>query len=290
MILPDFILPSRQNQIWAESGIDSLKECLDKKHFKSYPYPIEYRYNSRGFRDSEWPEDINELQNAIWCIGDSFTVGLGSPIEHTWPHILQQQIRNRTINISLDGASNNWIARKAIDVINTIAPSLIIIHWSYIHRRELNNEQINNVIAGRWLQYYTDIKDISWPNCPPVNQINLLPDYIQKELVEAHKNTWANPLDDEELRIMDNITTTADDIKNMIRCIQSVNSAGDKTKIIHSVIPGYCPPEVNSEICIPVSSNALIPEFSKLDLARDGSHYDIKTAQYFVGQILFRLI
>ena len=56
MILPDFILPSRQNQVWDESGLDSYAACLDKKHFKSYPHKVEYRYNSRGFRDTEWPE------------------------------------------------------------------------------------------------------------------------------------------------------------------------------------------------------------------------------------------
>ena len=73
MILPDLILTSRQNQVWAESGIDSLKNCVNKQHFKSYPHPVEYQYNSRGFRDDTWPSNLEE---SIWCIGDSFTVGI----------------------------------------------------------------------------------------------------------------------------------------------------------------------------------------------------------------------
>ena len=125
MILPDFILPSRQHQICTESGIDSLEQCLDKKHFKLYPHQIEYRYNSRGFRDAEWPEDINDLKNATWCIGDSFTVGIGSPLKHTWPYILQQQTGCRVINISMDGASNEWMARKCSTLLKIINPKCI---------------------------------------------------------------------------------------------------------------------------------------------------------------------
>ena len=72
-------------------------------HFLSYDYPINYQHNSRGFRDSEWP---NDLDNIIWCVGDSFTKGLGAPVEHTWPSILQNKTNKRCLNVSINGASN----------------------------------------------------------------------------------------------------------------------------------------------------------------------------------------
>jgi hypothetical protein len=136
MILPDVFLKSRANQHWLESGIDSVERCLDKKHFAEYPHVVSYKYNSRGFRDAEWPESMSELQDSIWCIGDSFTVGIGSPLEHTWPYAVCQQQQKRTINVSMDGASNEWIARKAISVHKEINPKIMIIMWSYFHRRE----------------------------------------------------------------------------------------------------------------------------------------------------------
>ena len=68
MILPNFILHSRVNLQQDYSGIDRIDKCLDKKHFKNYPHTIKYVYNSRGFRDTEWPDSIKELQNAIWCV------------------------------------------------------------------------------------------------------------------------------------------------------------------------------------------------------------------------------
>ena len=132
-ILPTFILSSYQNTETLYTGIDSPDRCLHKHHFKDYPYPISYKYNSRGFRDSEWPENLNEC---IWCIGDSFTSGVGQPYEHIWPQVLSNRLNVRTINVSMDGASNDWISRKLILVAETIKPKTIIVQWSYTNRRE----------------------------------------------------------------------------------------------------------------------------------------------------------
>lgn len=135
-ILPDLILPSRANQRWTESGMDSRARQSGKQHFESYPHQIEYNYNSRGFRDAEWPDTLSELQDAVWVFGDSFTVGIGSPINHTWPYAVSQELNKRVINISMDGASNQWIARRVMDVYRAVQPSKIIVMWSYFHRRE----------------------------------------------------------------------------------------------------------------------------------------------------------
>ena len=136
MLLPEFKLSTRKNQLWTESGLDCLELCLDMEHYKNYPYPVEYKYNSRGFRDAEWPDSMIELQNSTWCIGDSFTVGIGSPLSNTWVNILQTKTNHRCINVSMDGASNKWIARKAIEVLNVIKPKNMIIQWSYLTRDE----------------------------------------------------------------------------------------------------------------------------------------------------------
>jgi hypothetical protein len=112
---------------------------VDLDYFHSYPWPIEYRYNSRGFRDAEWPDTVQELQQAVWCVGDSFTVGIGVPVEHTWVQCLERQLAQRCINISLDGASNDWIARRGSEILSVIQPRTMVVHWSYVERRELDN-------------------------------------------------------------------------------------------------------------------------------------------------------
>ena len=90
--LPAFVLHSRKNlKDVPYTGMDSPSNAIDKVHFSSFPYKVAYSYNSRGFRDAEWPKTIEELKDAIWCIGDSFTAGVGSPYEHMWTQLLQKR-------------------------------------------------------------------------------------------------------------------------------------------------------------------------------------------------------
>lgn len=136
MILNDFVFPSKINMQAKFSGIDNFDQALNKEHFTNYPYEVDYKYNSRGLRDQEWPTNLIELQKAIWCLGDSFTVGIGMTYEHTWPYLLANKLSKRTINVAIDGASNEWIADKAIEIITLISPENLVIHWSYSHRRQ----------------------------------------------------------------------------------------------------------------------------------------------------------
>ena len=207
MILSDFILHSRVNAVWQFSGMDSIEECRDKKHFKNYPYKVEYVYNSRGFRDTEWPESLEELKNAIWCIGDSFTVGLGSPLEHTWPYLLQQQTGRRCINVSMDGTSNEWIARKGISLVNTISPDIVIAHWSYTNRRES--------MTFEWANHYNNIKDPSWPVCNSFDDIDKLPNYIQLEIKQMHDIGVLTRHDEERRTNVLNVTAEDDNINTL---------------------------------------------------------------------------
>lgn len=281
MILPDFILPEQANQRWYYSGIDSLENCLDKQHFKSYPYDIGYVYNSRGFRDTEWPDNLTDLQDAIWCLGDSFTVGIGCPVEHTWPYIIQQQTTHRTINISMDGASNKWISRKAVDLLQHLQPKIIVLHWSYTHRREL---EVQEIINTRWKNYYNDVRDSSWPDCPPTpDQIDCLPKFIQDEILKLHGSGWASSISDKDRRLNRKNTTAQEDVDDICQCIHAVDSVATGTKIIHSVIPKFHSTLLDTAQW---SCNQFIPEFNIIDFARDHYHYDVKTATKFVESLV----
>lgn len=114
-----------------------------RKHFKiaaTYPYPVYYDFNSRGFRGKEWPTD---LSNVIWCIGDSFTTGVGVPFEHTWPSILQTKSNITCLNLGVDGAANCLIRNIAKQVISNYKPKYVAIMWTFPHRRYED--------PGRWI-------------------------------------------------------------------------------------------------------------------------------------------
>ena len=285
MILPDFVLPSRVNQCWEYSGIDSWENCADKDHFNQYPHTVTYQYNSRGFRDQEWPNSMEELKNAIWCMGDSFTVGLGSPLEHTWPGLLQKQIGQRTINVSMDGASNNWIARKTVDILQKINPTHLVIQWSFINRRELTIKEVAN---QWWNDFYRAVRDPSWPDCNNLDEFHQLPLRIKEEIVNDH--IMPPTPADEDCRIQHlQYATVDDDLHNTIECIELVNNSITDTKIIHSFIPAFSPNPMKILQYLDQHQIKYIPEFLKIDLARDGFHYDILTSQMFIDQIIDNL-
>ena len=278
MILPDLILQSRINQRWQYSGIDSLEHCLNREHFQSYPYPIEYSYNSRGFRDKEWPTSLKGLQEAVWCIGDSFTVGIGQPFEHTWPTVLAKKLNTRTVNVSMDGASNDWICRRVFDIAYTINPKAIVVMWSYVQRREdsnnlLDDEQrriqssknTHHEDIQRWLIQVLQLKKI------PLKIIqSCIPDFCGPDLPETIWNavkdkSWPScPQTPQEL---ENLPV---DIKTEL---QKIHQCFDDMMILLRK-------KLHTDIIY-------IDE--RLDWARDYHHFDILTSRWIVDQIETRL-
>lgn len=277
MILPDLVLPSRVNQTWSYSGIDSIEKCFDKKHFESYPYDITYRYNSRGFRDAEWPESMEELKSAIWCVGDSFTVGLGSLLEHTWPWLLQQHTGQRVINVSMDGASNMWIARRANLIQKEISPVNIIIMWSYIHRRENNDFNLDDEQRRIHAVASTDVEDIdNLKSCIDlINSNNTIqssiPNYLSmlnpQEIWDTVRGTdWplVAPNSVTEMLLLPKFVQT--ELKEYFKLwdkLQQSLEFLDKFR------------DLDSDIM----------KVKQLDRARDGHHFDVVTAQWVVDQI-----
>jgi len=281
MILPDLILTSRVNQHWNFSGMDSIESCLDKKHFKKYPHSISYDYNSRGFRDSEWPGSVSELQNSLWCLGDSFTVGLGSPYQHTWPFVLQEKLQVRTINVSMDGASNQWIARRTQQILQHIGPKIIIIQWSYLNRYEDNNFTLSDEdrrrhfdinlfdLKEQWSTFVKLVDKIATASTKtkiihsfiPGSGINDVKQVIEKNWNNIKGKDWpACPTSTNEFVMLDQVVV--EELKNIYK--------------EYDFLQQY----------FAVCSHTCIPEIKQLDWARDGHHYDLLTAQQFVSDIL----
>lgn len=284
MILADISLPNFANLNREYTGIDSKESCLNLRYFLDYPHHITYQYNSRGFRDDEWPNHRAELKQAIWCLGDSFTVGLGTPIHNIWPRVLQQVADQRTINVSMNGASNNWIARKAVRILQEISPTLMVVHWSYIHRREQDE---NFILDQSWQNFYNNVRDSAWPDCSRHDR-HRLPKHIIDEIDHVHGG-WTEPVVYDDQRMLEHIECSdQDDVENTLTCIDLVNQATIDTKVIHSFIPNFVPQKFKGMIESQVST-LVIPELRRLDMARDGHHYDGLTSRYFVNQIMSRL-
>jgi hypothetical protein len=172
------------------SGIDTLSKCRDKKHYLSFPKKISYKYNSKGFRDEEWPVDMSDV---IWCVGDSFTVGIGQPYEETWPYLLGKTLGKRCINLGEDGCSNDTMALRIQEICKLHSPKLIVVMWSYLARRRVNGENVEHDKKdfGVDEDLANFLKNYETVNSLPTNIINLLIPFAF-ENIEMLKTKYPN--------------------------------------------------------------------------------------------------
>ena len=105
-----------------------------------HAYPIQdfdYQFNSWGFRGPDYEQYIGKPVNI--CLGDSFTVNVGGPVELSWCSQLAKHFDIPTVNLGMDGAGNDAIqlvhsrACEVFDVQNTF------VMYSYLHRRLIDN-------------------------------------------------------------------------------------------------------------------------------------------------------
>jgi hypothetical protein len=123
-----------------------------------YAYPIQdfdYQFNSWGFRGPDYEQFVGKTVNI--CLGDSFTVNLGGPIEHSWSSQLAQYLNIPTLNLGMDGAGNDAIklvydrACEIFDVQDTF------VMYSYLHRRLVDNEFTQHVYSDdENFEYFLD--------------------------------------------------------------------------------------------------------------------------------------
>jgi hypothetical protein len=124
-------IPYYQNMQCVELGMDSRSQCSDKQWFDQYPDSVSYQFNHAGYRTHE-----KIMSDCVLVLGDSFTLGLGVNAEQRYTDILEKQLGHQVANFSLNGASNDWIARKLSQLLKIIKPRAVIVHYTFSHRRE----------------------------------------------------------------------------------------------------------------------------------------------------------
>lgn len=266
-----------------------MEHCLDRRWFWQYPYSIDYCYNSRGFRDTEWPGSIQELKSCIWCLGDSFTLGIGQPWSHTWPQRLQHKTKKRIINVSLDGASNDWLCRTARQIYDVVQPDMMIIMWSFDSRREhqdqsLSDEQrrskgqcidpANNAIHFRnlleWLSDQTQQTNMLWYLIPGAAGSSKT--QIRDFWLSLAGNDWPSaPYALRDLQALPD---------SLLRTMRAVDGSYE---LIESLLKAL-------EIWTDLVDQYDLIQVPSLDIARDGYHFDIKTSDWVVNDILSRWV
>ena len=132
-----YSLKERVNQTYTKSGSDNTNKCT-------------YTYNELGFRG----DSITKEGFKVMSIGCSLTEGIGVNNNETWPAQFCKLIPNTVnMNFGTGGRSNDFICRCLISYYDLIKPDLVLIMYTYPHRKEFytNDGGIEPFIPGlKW--------------------------------------------------------------------------------------------------------------------------------------------
>ncbi len=96
---------------------------------------ITYKWNTHGFRSDEF---VDDGQDSIIAIGDSCAIGIGCPVEHTWPSILREKFPNTKLyNLGLAAASSDYVVRAIAKTIDVLCPRAVFVQWPTLSSREI---------------------------------------------------------------------------------------------------------------------------------------------------------
>lgn len=106
---------------------------------------ITYSWNSYGFRSDEF---VDDGRDSIMVVGCSHTVGVGCPLEHTWPHFLKNKINPnlKVYNLSSSSSSSDFVARTIYRTLEILKPKAVFVLWPAYTSREIP-------IRGRYMPY-----------------------------------------------------------------------------------------------------------------------------------------
>jgi len=96
---------------------------------------ITYQFNSSAFRCDEFTTDPS-----ILFLGCSHTVGVGLPIENTWPTIVANKLNLKCYNLGQGGGSADTAYRLGSHWIPRILPKIVVFLIPDIHRLEVVRE------------------------------------------------------------------------------------------------------------------------------------------------------
>ena len=111
---------------------------------------IEFRLNNLGWRsDFDYDHTLLSQKNVI-ALGCSDTFGHASPVETTWPMLLEEKLGTdyRVLNLSWGGTSTDWVTRigsKTLGYLKQSAVAICVL-WPQLSAREFVSKRVSSGI------------------------------------------------------------------------------------------------------------------------------------------------
>lgn len=123
---------------WQLPNLDTINMKPDMSN------QIRYKLNSYGYRDIEWTE--SDLNDSIWCVGHSDTMGMGVEHTETWSYRLGSLTKSKTVNLGIAGASYDTFSRVIGSGLSKYKPKTIIIQGTTPERKEYITQDFQQLV------------------------------------------------------------------------------------------------------------------------------------------------
>ena len=160
---------------------------------------VSYKFNSHGYRSAEM---IKSEKFTIACFGCSTTLGIGVPVEETWPQLFLQKFKAKTnkdaevLNFAWSAVSSDFISRTMYSVLPVIEPDLVLILLPTMHRYELYNDDGSTTNAfpqNEYCRQFYEIYDNEyWAKNNFLKNFNFIEMMINRYNIPWIFSTW-NP-------------------------------------------------------------------------------------------------
>jgi hypothetical protein len=121
-----------------QQNLNFRKNAVHKKMGADQTGKNTYTYNELGFRG----DSITKEGFKVMSIGCSITEGVGVSDNETWPSQFCKLIPNSVnMNFGTEARSNDFIARCLLTYFDLIKPDLVLILYTFTHRREVYTKE-----------------------------------------------------------------------------------------------------------------------------------------------------
>jgi len=114
-------LPMDTEERYNNNLLNNKKEL--EKHGWLENYKFKYSINSYGFRSEEFTDEPS-----VMYLGCSHTVGIGLPVEDTWPRLTSKRINLKCMNLGVGGAALDTMFRLSTYWVERLKPKIVVLY------------------------------------------------------------------------------------------------------------------------------------------------------------------
>ncbi len=193
-------LKLRNKKFSAPFGLDDPDHCrLGANYWHQHPIQnFDYQFNSHGFRDRDFNQYLktNTDIRVNVCFGDSFTVNIAGPQEHSWPSLLGKRLSNPTLNFGMNGTTPEYLGAgvaKAKQLFHV--DKIFILSNLFSNHETIQGPAIDVDRKCHVLKQHFWIPDAYWQFTPPWTIDSKELYYLYRHFPDAHSYWHDTALD-----------------------------------------------------------------------------------------------